>query len=79
MFSDKVSKFSNFGILRLIAAIQKKSFSYISASSSFVIRVSSSSASFILSEDCTLFDRKGSTFFPETCNLVMYFSFKLVK
>ena len=79
MFSDKVSKFSNFGILRLIAAIQKKSFSYIATTSSFVISVSSSLASFILSEDCTLFDRKGLIFFPETCNLFMHFSFKLVK
>ena len=51
-------KFSNLGILRSIITFEKKSFSFIATSSSFVIRVSSSSASFILSEDCILFDKK---------------------
>ena len=64
MFSDKGSKFSRI-ILRLITAFEKKSFSSIATSSSFVIRVLSSSASFTLSENRTLFDRKGLTDFPE--------------
>ena len=61
MFSEKGSKLPNFGILRLITTFEKKSFSFIANYSSFVIRVSSSSIRFILSEDCTLFDKKGLT------------------
>ena len=64
MFSDKGSKFSRI-ILRLITAFEKKSFSSIATSSSFVIRVLSSPASFTLSENRTLFDRKDLTDFPE--------------
>ena len=63
LFSDKGSKSSNFGILRLIIIFEKKSFSLIVTSSSFVHRVLSSSASFVLSEDCILFGKKGLTFF----------------
>ena len=40
MLSDKGSKFSNFGILRLITAFVKKSLSFIATVSSFVISVS---------------------------------------
>ena len=72
MFSNKGSKFSNFGLLRLITAFEKKSFSFIATSSSLVIRVSSSSASFILSENCALFDKSDLTvsqkhFFFQLC------------
>ena len=46
MFSNKGSKFSNFEILRLMTAFEKKLFSSIVASSSFVIWVISSAADF---------------------------------
>ena len=59
MFSERRSELSNFRILRLITVSEKKLVSPIATSSSFVIRVSSFSASFILSEDCNLFDKKG--------------------
>ena len=50
---------------KLITAFEKKSLSSTATSSSFVIRVLSSSASFTLSENRTLFDRKDLTDFPE--------------
>ena len=46
---------------------------FIAASSLFVIRVSSFSSSFILSEDCTLFDKKDLTLFKERFQLYVFF------
>ena len=51
MFSDKGSKLSNLGISILITTFETKSFSFTGAFSSFVIRFSSFSASFNISED----------------------------
>ena len=65
-FSDKRSKFSNFGILRLIIAFEKKSFSSITTSSSFV-SLSSSSVSFILSEIVPYLTGKTQQFSRNTC------------
>ena len=79
MFSDKGLKFSNFEILILITAFEKKSLSFIATSSSFVIRVLYSPVSFILSEDCSLFDKKGLSVFQKHLFSVMCFSFKLSK
>ena len=76
MFSDKGSKFSRI-ILRLTTAFEKKSFSSVATSSSFVIRVLSSSASFTLSENRTLFDRKDLTDFPEAFLFGYIFAFHL--
>ena len=79
IFSNKGSKFSNFGILRLITAFEKKLLCSIATSSLFVIKMPSSSASFIPSEDWTSFDRTGLTVFQKKLFSVMCFSFKLVK
>ena len=53
MFSESGSEFSNFGILRLITASEKKLFSLTATFPLFVIRVSPCSTSFMLSVDCT--------------------------
>ena len=57
---------------------KKKSFSFIATSFLFIIRVSSSSASFILSKDFTLHDKKVLTVFQKHLFSVKRFSFKLV-
>ena len=79
MFPEKESKFSNFLILKLITTFEEKSFSFIVTSSSFVVRVSSSLASLILSEDFTLFDKKILTVFQKQFFSVMCFSFYFIK
>ena len=65
MFSYEESEFSNFRVLRLITVFERRLFSFIATSSSFVMRVLSSSASFILSEDVAYLTRKADSF-PET-------------
>ena len=79
MFFDSVSKLSNFETLRLITTHQKKVFNFIATSFSFTVSVSSSSASFILFEDCILFDKKRLKVFEKHFFSVMCHSFKLVK
>ena len=70
MFSDKGSKLSNLWISTLITTFEKKSFSFTRAFSSFVIRFSSFSASFNISEDWTLFEKKNLKVFQKHLFLV---------